>query len=167
MARARALAGLLSLVILAACARMGEDEARAILERWFWLGDNVYFNSTRECTAALYELRSGEIKSALAVDNSVRAALAALERRSVMALRHEEGTPDEAFIEVMNQDRPVGVALQYAAFSARACMDEAAEGAFHQLFSSPGAVLVYERSANVVAVMDPDLRMVVLAGGAE
>lgn len=167
MARPRAIFALLGLAILAACERMDEDEARAILERWFWLGDNVYFNAARECSAAVYELRSGEVKSALALDSGVGAALATLQRRGVMALSHQKGTPDEAFIEVMNQDRPVGVALQYAVFSARTCMDEAAEGVFHQLFSSPGAVLVFDRETSVVAVMDPKLRMVVLAGGAE
>ncbi len=156
----------LAMLVLSGCAQMQEAEARAVLERWFWLGENSYFNSTRDCTAAVYELRGGEVKSTLNPEARVSAALAGLERRGVMALSHPEGTPDEAFVEVMNQDRPVGVALQEAVFSARACMDEAAEGVFHQLLSSPGALLVFDREAGIAAVMDGEARLVVLAGGA-
>ncbi len=161
----RALLVPLVLLALAACARMDEAGARAILERWFWVGETVYFKSTRSCTAAVYALRSGDVKSTLAPEENVRAALAAMKRGQVMALRHPEGTPDEAFIAVMNQERPVGVALQDAAFSARACMDEVNEGVFHQLFSTPGALLVFDNQAGVVAVMDADARLVLLAGG--
>ena len=166
MGLARPILAPLALLALGACAQMQEAEARAILERWFWLGENVSFSSTRDCTAAVYELRSGDVKSTLAPEARVGAALAALERRSVMALRHAEGTPDEAFVEVMNQSRPVGVALQDAAFSARACMDEQAEGVFHALLSTKGALLVFDREAGVVAVMDGESRLVVLAAGA-
>ena len=166
MGFARPILAPLAFVALSGCAQMQEADARAVLERWFWLGENSYFKSTRDCTAALYELRGEEVKSTLTLEGRVGAALAGLERRGVMALSHPEGTPDEAFVEVMNQDRPVGVALQDAAFSARACMDEAAEGAFHQLLSSRGAVLVFDREAALVAVMDPQARLVLLAGGA-
>ncbi len=166
MGRARRILAPLALLLLpAACAQMDEAGARAILERWFWLGEMRYFNSTRTCTAALYELRSGEVKSALAPEARVGAALAALERGGVLALTHPEGTPDEAFVEVMNRSRPVGVALQETAFSARACMDEATEGAFHRMFSAPGALLVFDRGAGLVAVMEPQARQVLLVAG--
>ena len=166
MPRALRLGVLLGLAVLAACARMDEAGARQLLERWFWLGDNTYFNSTGECTAAAYDLRSADIKSALALDNNVRPALATMKRRGVLALSHPEGTPDEGFVAVMNADRQTGVALQEAAFSARACMDTPTEGVFRQLLSTPGAVLVFDREAGVMAVMDPKSQRVMLAGGA-
>ena len=166
MGFARPILAPLAFVALSGCAQMQEADARAILERWFWLGENVWFSSDRECTAAIYQLRGGEVKSTLNPEGRVGAALAGLERHGVMALSHPEGTPDEAFVEVMNQNRPTGVALQEAVFSARACMDEAAEGVFHQLLSSQGALLVFDREAGVAAVMDGEARLVVLAAGA-
>jgi len=156
----------LALLVLSGCAQMDEAQARGVLERWFWLGENVYFRSTRDCTAAVYTLRSDEVKSTLNPEMQVGAALAGLARGKVMGITHPEGTPDEAFIEVMNQNRPVGVALQDAAFSARACMDGEAQGIFHQVLSTPGALLVFDHAAGIVAVMDGQAGLVVLAGGA-
>ena len=159
------LAPLALLLALTACAQMDEAGARAILARWFVPGEALYFRSTRDCTAGLFRLRSGEVKPRLVPEERVSAALAALERGKVLALAHPQGTPDEAFVEVMNQSRPVGVALQEAAFSARECMDEEAQGLYRRLWTTPGAVLVFDRAAGLVAVMDPEARMAALATG--
>jgi len=129
-------------------------------------GDSLYFKSKSTCTAAVYSLRSGAVKSALPVAGNVDEALARLEARGVLGMAHPEGTPDEAFIAVMNADRAIGVGLQNAAVGARACMDDATQGILNQLLKTRGAVLAFDPETGLVAIMDPGAGLVVLAGGA-
>ena len=163
----RAGAPLLAVVaVLTACAQMGEAEARAVLARWFVPGDNLYFKSKSTCTAAVYSLRSGAVKSTLPVAGNVDEALERMRARGVLGMAHPDGTPDEAFIAVMNADRAIGVGLQNAAVGARACMDDATQGIFNQLLKTKGAVLAFNPETGLVAIMDPGAGLVVLAGGA-
>ena len=162
----RGYLAILLLVVVTACAQMGEAEARAVLARWFVPGDSLYFKSKSTCTAAVYSLRSGAVKSTLPVAGNVDEALERMRARGVLGMAHPDGTPDEAFIAVMNADRAIGVGLQNAAVGARACMDDATQGIFNQLLKTKGAVLAFDPETGLVAVMDPGAGLVVLAGGA-
>ncbi len=157
---------IVALVLLTACARLSEAEARAVLAQWFVPGDNLYFKAKSRCVAAVYALRSGAVKSALPVAGNVEAALERMRARGVLGLAHAQGTPDEAFVAVMNADRATGVALQGAMVQARECMDETTEGMFNQVLTARGAVLAFDPQSGLAAVMAPDGGLVVLAGGA-
>ena len=162
---ARPSFAVMGLALLAACAQMSEAEARAALARWFVPGDSLYFKSKSTCTAAVYSLRSGAVRSALPVLGNVTDALEQMRARGVLGMGHPDGTADEAFVAVMNADRATGVALQNAAVGARSCMDDTTQGIFNQLLTTRGAVLAFDPDTGLVAIMDPGTGLVVLAGG--
>ncbi len=157
----RHIAGsLVALTVLTACARHDEGDVRVILDRWFSLGETQYFYSNRACSAAMYTSRGGGPKSALQVQTEMRRALAALARRGEMALAIPGQNPDQTFLDIMNADRPIGVAVQAAALGARHCMDDATEGAFHAALSNPDALFAWHAGERALVLYDPGQKAV-------
>ncbi|HGG06084.1 MAG TPA: hypothetical protein ENK28_11550 [Aliiroseovarius sp.] len=157
----RHIAGsLVALTVLGACARHDQGDVRAVLDRWFSLGEAQYFYSSSACSAAMYPVRGGGAKSALQIDTGIRPALAALARRGEMAVAISGQNPDQTFLDIMNADRPTGVAIQAAALGARHCMDDATEGAFHAALSNADALFVWHGGERAVVVFDPGQKAV-------
>ncbi len=164
--RPRARLALAALLGLAACFGPGEEEVRAEVSRWFVVGEPQYFKSTMNCTAAALPLRQLEPRAALQLQDDIPRALHWLEQDGVMALRLEGRTPDQAFIDVMNAKRSVGVHVQSAALNGKQCMDAATEGAFRAALTNPQAIFVWDRAKGAVVLMDPDQELVFWASGA-
>ncbi|MCP5037335.1 MAG: hypothetical protein GY945_07015 [Rhodobacteraceae bacterium] len=156
----------LGLTILAACARHDQDEVRVLLSRWFSLGDTVYFSSQQSCTAAVFEIRSEQVKSALRLETEMTRALRTLEKTGVLTLSIEGKSPDQIFIDVTNADRSLGMGVQEAAILSRDCMDEATEGAFHAALSSVTSLFVWHEEEASLVIFDRQQKRVLLVSGA-
>ncbi len=161
-----ALAGA-ALAVLTGCAREDEAAMRERLDRWFSLGETLSFAAELDCAAGLFRLVDDSLAASLPVVGSVGEMLFTLPREGVAALDDPEQAPDAALVDLVNADRPMGMAMRRAGLEARACMDEATEGAFRTALLSPGALLVYETESGMVALMDRENRLVVAAMGAE
>ncbi len=158
------LAGVVFLA-LTACARHSEDELRARLKNWFSLGDTLYFQSQMGCTAALFAAQSDGVKAALPLGNQAETAVFDLRQRGVIGLMKADRSPDQWFIDVMNADRPTGVAVQAAAIRAKACMSEDMRAQFQKALRQKGAVFVYDDKLKILALFDPESRRVLVSGG--
>ncbi len=153
--------------VLSGCDRDKPDDLRGRVGQWFALGDTLYFNSTMHCTAALYELDTDDLKAALPLSGSVGEALARLKVAGIIALRDDGQSPDVGFVEMMNMNREMGVALQATALEGKSCMDETAVSALHYAMSEPRSVMVYDRAAGLLVLMDPAHGFVVVAGSGD
>lgn len=150
---------------LSACSRHGENEVRTLLDRWFALGEQVYFQSAFRCTAAVFDLRSTEPKSALRIENEMTRGLRILERTGIMALSLEGESPDQVFLAIMNANRNIGVPVQVAAVLSRDCMDLTTEGVFHAALTNTNSLFVWHGDEASIIILDPDQKVVVLASG--
>lgn len=150
---------------LSACSRHNENDVRTMLDRWFSMGDQVYFKSAYRCTAAVFDLRSVQAKSALQIENEMMRGLRVLDRTGVMALSLEGESPDQVFLSIMNANRDVGVPVQVAAVLSRDCMNAATEGVFHAALTNPEALFVWYGDEASIVIMDPIQKVVILASG--
>jgi len=149
---------LLLLSGLTGCARHNEDQLRTLLSRWFSIGDVAYFKSRMSCTAAMFETRSSQVKSALRIEAEMTRALRNLERTGIMALSLDEKSPDQVFVEITNANRSLGLAVQEAALMARDCMDVDTKGAFHAALSNVESLFVWHKEEAALIVFNPQQR---------
>lgn len=163
--RLKSMCFLLALLTITGCARHNQTDVQALLMRWFALGDTVYFSSKFRCTAAVYDLRSVQVKSALRIETEIQRGLMTLRRTGTMALRLEGESPNQVFLSVMNADRAVGVPVQVAAVLSRNCMDLETEGVFHTALINPASLFVWQQDEESLVVLDPDQKKVILASG--
>lgn len=158
--------GLLGLILLlAGCTRHSEAEVRERLTRWFSLGETLYFKSSLGCTAALFKVQTDQVKSALQPNSDAGTALFEYGRSGLMVLANPAQSPNDGFLELMNADRPIGIAMQSAAIMGKSCMDENMESAFFYAMQNPKATLVFNREDTSMVLIDPGTRLVIFASG--
>ena len=163
--RAGLALGLAALMTLTSCARHTEDAARALVSQWFELGETLYFESKSKCTAAVYRVRTGDVKSRVPLFASVDAVSANGQQDRAFALTVPDTSADALFIQLMNADRPTGVAIQAAGIEARNCMTEKARNTFYAALTVQPSVLVFSPGDGAFAVLDPLRHLVVLTSG--
>ncbi|WP_137700180.1 hypothetical protein [Marimonas lutisalis] len=163
--RARQGMALAALGFLLACDRHSEAEAKALASQWFELGETLYFNSQRGCTAAVYRARTGEVKSRVPLFSSVGAVFASAAQDRAFALSVPDTSADALFLEIMNADRPTGVAVQAIGVGGKPCMNDEARAAFYAALTAAPSVMVFSRADGAFAVLDPVRRTVVLTSG--
>ncbi|MDQ7069475.1 MAG: hypothetical protein Q9M48_01795 [Rhodobacterales bacterium] len=169
MGKKSVIIGLFGLILLlAGCERHSEAEVRAQLTRWFALGETVYFKTTYDCTAAMFKVQTDQMKSALQPNSDAGTALFQYGRSGMMVLANPTQKPNDGFLELMNMDRPIGIAMQAASVLGKKCMDENMESAFFYAMQNPKATMVFSREDMSMVLMDPGTRLVIFAsGGAE
>lgn len=158
-------AALAALLTLGACDRHSEEEAHALMAGWFDLGETLYFESRMGCTAAIYRVKSGDVKSRVPLFSSVEAVVASNRLQHPFALSVRGKTADVLFIDLMNADRPTGVAIQAAGVNARNCMNERARNTFYAALNADPSTVVFSRSVSAFAVLDPVRGVVMLTSG--
>lgn len=132
---------------------------------WFDIGETLYFASQRDCTVAVFRARTGEVKSRLPLFGSVDAVFGNGAAAKPFALSVTGKSADALFIEIMNGDRPTGVAVQSAGVEAKPCMNDRARATFYAALTTTPSVLVFSRPDNGLALLDPVRRVVILTSG--
>jgi len=157
-----ALAGLLMLV---GCDRHSEDQARAMMGGWFDLGETLYFESQRGCTAAVFRVKSNDVKSRVPLFDSAEAIAAGGQQNEAFALSVRGKTADVLFIDLMNADRPIGVAIQTIGLGARDCMSDQARNTFFAALNADPSTVVFSWSKETFAVLDPVRGIAMMTSG--
>lgn len=157
---------LAALVLVAACDRHSEDEARALAAQWFDIGETLHFDSRQRCTAAVFRAQSGEVKSRVPLFASPEAVVGNQAQSGAFALAVPDTSADALFLALMKVDRSTGMALQEVGITARPCMTESARQAFYSALTVVPSVLVFSGPDGAFAVLDPVRRHVVLTSGA-
>lgn len=144
---------LAALALLAACQREDEVGQRAWLGQWFSLGETLAFDARRGCAVGLYDLVTGQVKSALAVTDSVAGMQREIAARGAAALDMPGQGADMAMVAMANHHRPTGMAMRRAGLEARACMNEASESAFRHALNDSSTVLVWDETRGALILM--------------
>lgn len=163
--RGGAVLALAALLALGGCERHSEAEARALVAGWVDLGDTLYFESQRGCTAAVFRVKSADIKSRVPVFDSAEAVVASARQNRPFALSAPGKTADQLFIDLMNADRPTGVAVQAVGLEAKPCMNGKASNTFYAALNADPSTVVFSREDAAFAVLDPLRGVVVLTSG--
>lgn len=161
----RVASSLALLLVLTACQRHSEAEARALLAGWVDLGETLFFESRRQCTAGVFRLRSADVKSRVPLFDSAEAVIATGRQERPFALAEADRTADQMFIDLMNADRPTGVAIQSASVEARPCMSAKARNSFYAALNAEHSVVIFSRPDMAYAVLDPMRGTVILTSG--
>ena len=165
--RAGAVLALAGLLAVAGCDRHSEDDARALLSGWFDLGDTLYFESQRGCTAGVFRVKTMDVKSRVPLFDDAQAVVMNGKQDGPFALSVPGVTADKLFIELMNAHRPTGVAIQAAGLEAKPCMNQKASNSFYAALLADPSVVVFSRPDATFAVLDPLRGIVVLTSGGD
>lgn len=144
-------------LVLAGCARDSEEDLRKRLAGWFRLGETVYFKSTRQCTAASFDLTEIEPFPALVVQRNPDAAKEAFVSNPVAAIRMPRFSPhDVADAMLMSGDGTFGKEALRAAARSVACLEGSlTDGYLHVALMRQGALLAFDRETEGLMVLDP------------
>ena len=163
--RAAGLLALAALLTLGACDRHSEDEARALMGGWFDLGETLYFESNSGCTAAVFRVKSGDVKSRVPLFDSAEAVVVSGRLQQPFALSVRGKTADLLFLDLMNADRPTGVAIQAVGIKARDCMNDRARSTFFAALNADPSTVVFSLAETAFAVLDPVRGVAMLTSG--
>lgn len=158
---------LVLMALVMACARDEEAAQRDRLEQWFSLGKTVEFKAERDCAAAVYQVKSGEVKAAMPLTDNVGEMGRVLAARGLVAMTRAGHSPDQSMVALANIDRPVGMQMRRAGLEARACMDEITESAFRHAITTTGATLAYDNESRALMLLEPRSGLLVVAMGAK
>lgn len=157
--------GLTALLALGGCDHDSQEDVHSLVASWFDIGETLYFDSQITCTAAVFRARTGELKSKVPLMGSVDEIFARVTPLDLFALTVAETSANQLFLDIMNTDRPTGVAIQAVSVGAKPCMSPEAETAFFEAFTVAPSLIVMSRSDGAFAVLDPVHRVVVFTSG--
>ncbi len=164
--RARIVLATAVLTLLSGCMREDEAELRHRLERWFALGETLYFSASKECVAASFRLVQWQFKAPMPIEHATPQALRTLSRAGLVALDNSSLAPDDALLDFVNSDRTIGMGMRRAALEGRLCMNDDTESAFRYALDSPRAVLAFDAENAMLMLLDPHSGLLVVAQGA-
>lgn len=157
----------LAVLVSAGCKRTDEAALRTLLAEWVPLGDTVSFRAARGCAAGVFELVGTHMSSRLRVAQDAREAAMILKSRDQVAIDARRTSPDAALLALIEAERGIGMRMRIVGLEARECMDTDAEGHFAAALVDPRAVLLIDGAAGVLALMDPQDRVLIAVMGAE
>lgn len=163
--RAIVAAVMFAMIALAGCALDRETQVRALLERWFALGETDYFESTLECTAAVIDLKGVEIRETIIVVRTIEKGLKVLGDGKAIAFDVPETSPTLVSEAVATADLPKGLGILSSGVSAKNCMTDQVRDRYLNALLLPGSVLFFDPSDNALAVLDRDNAQVFFARG--
>jgi len=157
---------LAALALVAGCQREDEAAQRAWLGQWFSLGETRAFDAQRGCAVGLYELVTEEVKSALAVTDSVAGMQREIAARGAAALDMPGQGADMAMVAMANHHRPTGMAMRRAGLEARDCMSETSESAFRHALDDSATVLVWDETRGALILLARTMGYLIVVQGA-
>jgi len=156
---------LLACLLLTACTPDTEDGFRDEVGQWLSLGDTLYFNATRSCTAGVFEARSGVFGSQMRSVSSWPEAVRLIEQRRPVVFENATGSPSELTGAIMGQTPHLGTQFLSAGLAGRACMTAEVQAAYHAALSDSEAALMFDPESQTIGVLQIDSKRVFVARG--
>lgn len=154
----RKLSTLIALIalLLSACARDNEASLRAQLDQWFYLGSTSYFVSKRDCTGAMFSVKIGKPRKAIALYDNVNAANFAFMNKTVVAVQVTDVSPAAAIDDMLQTGTSsFGRQALSAASLAGACFeDKVVAGYAYEAMMRSGAILAFDRESRGLMILD-------------
>ncbi|SLN47343.1 hypothetical protein [Roseisalinus antarcticus] len=140
---------------LSACALDSADQARARVTGWLYPGEEIYFNATRYCSVGVYRLTRPDLRSTLYLVADAERALWHVRQGHAVAIRLENGSPNDLSQAIMSMDLPHGLGLLSSATGPRDCMTMRIANGTYAVLMSPDAFTIYDPNTDVLVLVDP------------
>lgn len=165
IARRRPTLALLAALSLSACTPDTESAFREEVSAWLSLGETRFFNATRRCTAAVFDVRSGILTSAMRSVTSWPEAQREIARGRPVAFETVTVSPSELTGAIMEDTPSLGTQFLSAGLAARNCMDAETEAAYFEALNQPDATLLFDPEHQTVGILRADLRLLFVGRG--
>ncbi len=156
---------ILAIAGLTGCAQDRESAVREELGQWLILGETLYFESSIECTAAVFVLRGAEIRETIPVVALITPGIRFLKEGRAVAFDVPDVSPSDISETIMSTDLPTGIGLLSSGVAAKNCMGEDTRDSYLAALTASGAVLIFDPSGNGLAVLDRAGKRVFFARG--
>jgi len=144
----------LSVLFVSACALDRERTVRALLNEWVVLGDAVFFKSTFNCTAAVYETRTTNVLSGAKKVRSIDRGLRLIDLESTVAFDVAALSPAQTYDLIDKASRMVSLPMLVSGLAAKDCFTDPLEAAYVVALNSPDAMLIYDPKNAALALFD-------------
>lgn len=154
----------LSLLALSAC---GEDETdiRAEVARVLSPTTLVHFDSTADCTVAVYATNLDEVKSSVVSVSSVDEALRRIKQGDPVLFDHPDVSPNVISREIATKAREIGITVVSSGVGGRACMSEEIQRAYREALTRNSAALILNMQREAIILLDRDARQIFYVRG--
>lgn len=161
----RALALACLMVLLAACRLDAPEAARAAVARWLYPAEQLYFESRRSCTVAVFRLGPGGLRGGVARVTDLERALWHVGRGRAVLIDLPGQSPDAVSRRLMSRDLAAGLGLLSSALGPRDCMTERIEAGVRLVLQTQAALTIYDPAGNALILYDPGRRLAVFLRG--
>jgi hypothetical protein len=153
-ARALPWMSVLFFLVLSACVLDRELRVRAQLNQWVILGDTLFFNSTRDCTAAVFDTTTTSVLSGAKKVRSIERGLRLIGQDQVVAFDMAAMTPADMYEQIDKAYRRVSLRMLVSGLAARDCLSGPFRDAFVQALNTTNVVLVFDPENAAMALFD-------------
>lgn len=148
------LVGAVALAGLVGCAMDTEAEVRAEVDHWVDIGATLSFRSQMTCTAGVFALASGEVKSAAPHAETIPEGVSLLRRGGVAKFEAANQSPSNISEHLISADLGLGNGVLASGLSARDCLKGEWRAAYMTAVQRPGAALIFKRDGNALVIVD-------------
>ncbi len=150
---------------LVACALDKEAEVRARLDGWLLLGDTIYFDSTRECTAGVFALKGRSHRAGLIVVRDLRSGITWIQNGRAVAFDMPARSPTDVSSALTTKDLPNGLGVLSSGVTGSNCMTQEVKSAYVETLNARGGMLIFDTEDNALAIVNADRSRVFFARG--
>lgn len=161
----RVLALLAGLAAVAGCALDKEADVRARLDGWLMLGDTLYFESNRDCTAGLFALTGRTHRSGLKVSRNLSNGITWIRQGRAVAFDMPGRSPTYISERLTTEDLPNGLGVLSSGVTTTHCMTEEVKSAYVETLNAAGGLLIFDTEDNALAIVTADRSHVFFARG--
>lgn len=151
----------LVLLLLSACSLDREGAVRAQLNQWVVLGDTLYFNSTRDCTAAVFDTEATSVLSGAKKVRSIERGLRLIGQDQVVAFDMATLSPADLYERIDKAYRRISLRMLVSGLAARDCLTDPFRDAFVQALNTTNVVLVFDPENAAMALFDRARKQVI------
>ncbi|MQQ07674.1 hypothetical protein GFB49_04325 [Epibacterium sp. SM1979] len=164
-AATRAIGAGMVLLAIAGCSNQSEDDVRTRLNDWVSLGETLYFHADARCSAAVFDLKSTRISSAVSRARTFQSGENLLDRQEPVFFDIKGESPHSVTEALMSASLHRGVGLISPGISARKCMTETLQSYYLQALLDENADLVFDPEEKAMIVVDGENRWLFYARG--
>lgn len=154
-----------ALAALSACTPDTEEGFRAEVGAWLALGPTHYFHAETDCTAGVFEARSGVLASAMRSVTSWREAQRWIDADRAVAFESVSLTPSDFTGILMDEEPTLGTKIISGGLAIRDCLSEPMQAEYHAALRDPDAALLYDPSTQTVGILQGDRQRVYIGRG--
>lgn len=153
-----------SVLVLAACAQDSEDAMRAKIGAWLSLGETVHFESSMDCTAAVFKA-NGPLTRSVVQSSGVLAGIELLNSGQPVAFILSGQSPHVVSERITSASLPDGVAILSSGVTGAKCLSDDLKQTYANTLVNPRARFIFDKDGRTLALFDADAHLLFVLRG--